>query len=338
MKRSCTWPLELCSFLWRAGVRIDRFSTRSHRLAKPVISVGNITFGGTGKTPFVIYLAQRLVQKGITPAVLTRGYRSRGDQRDEPGLLSDALPDVPVCVSPDRRAAAVRCLAAGRSPDVFLLDDGFQHWALQRDLDIVLLDALKPFGSGRVCPAGILREDVDSLARAHAAVITRADLVPGRRRDLIMQYLLGRFPGLAVGTAGERIVRFTALDGTESNTPKGQVFAVCGIGNPESFFLRIESGGCGICGTRIFSDHYRWNEEAVERVEEEAEAAGAVAIVTTAKDANKISPQWTGKTWAVMEIVMEMFSGEDALLDSCFRVIGMRNASRGGLSGDGGGR
>ncbi len=305
--------LSALSHAWRLGMRIDRALTRRRVLPRPVVSVGNISLGGTGKTPFVIYLARRLAAEGLRPAVLTRGYRSDGGRCDEPRVIARALPGTRVLVDRDRRRAAAAALEESAPPDVFVLDDGFQHWALGRDADLVLIDALRPFGTGKVFPAGTLREDVEALARADAVVITRADLVPPETLGALCAYVRARFPGLLTACACEAVSGYADVAGAPCAAPAGPVFAACGIGNPASFFARAAREGMTVAGSASLPDHHRWEAADVARIEARAATAGAAGVLTTAKDATKITPGWVRMPWAVMAIETRILEGEAPL-------------------------
>src|SRR5438876_5539483 len=175
----CRLALSVASGPYGSAVHLrnwcyDRGWLPTHRPPVPVISVGNLTAGGTGKTPCVEYLARFLQARGLRPAVLSRGYRGNGRPNDEALILEANLPDVPHLQGKDRvtRASqAVRVFGA----DVLILDDGFQHRRLRRDLDLVLIDAMNPWGHGRLLPRGLLREPISSLRRADAVIVTRLD-------------------------------------------------------------------------------------------------------------------------------------------------------------------
>lgn len=286
--------------------RSGRF--RSERVSRPVVSVGNLTFGGTGKTPFVLFLARRLRFEGKHPAILSRGYgrRSRGrvvvskgngplvdaDQGgDEPVAMARRLPAVPVVVAERRVEAARTAIELGA--DLLLLDDGYQHLALARDVDILLLDAADPFGGGRLPPAGTLREPLSALARADAFVFTRVDrsAPSAEARDELRR----RNPDAPVFTARIRAGGLTDEAGSPlgSSTLAGRRFvAVCGVANPESFFASLTELDLAPEEVLAFPDHHRYGRRDLERIRRAADRSGSAWIATTEKDAVKLQ----GKT------------------------------------------
>src|SRR5436190_16306424 len=166
----------------RRNARFDRGLVQPTKVAAPVISVGNLTVGGTGKSPFVAWLARWFLDRGTSVTIISRGYGSRGGKPNDEALeLAARLPGVPHLQNPDRIAAANQALATNPA-QVLILDDGFQHRRLARDLDIVLLDALAPFGYGHLLPRGLLREPIESLARAQVVALSRSDAVDAERR------------------------------------------------------------------------------------------------------------------------------------------------------------
>ncbi len=280
----------------------------SHRAACPVVSVGNLTFGGTGKTPFVEFLARRLRFEGKRPAVLSRGYgrRSKGvivvsrgagplvgpeEGGDEPVAMARRLPTVPV-VAAERRIEGAR-VAIELGADLLILDDGYQHLALERDVNLLLLDAANPFGGGRLPPAGRLREPLPALARADAVVFTRVNRsdLPGAARLALDRWNRG------VPLFSARI-RAAGLRDEEGSPVAAQLLsarrfvAVCGIANPASFaatLAELELSAEEILG---FPDHHRYTRRDLERIRRAADSTGSAWILTTEKDAVKLE----GKT------------------------------------------
>ncbi len=274
--------------LFNSGLR------RAVRLAAPVVSVGNITTGGTGKTPMVIALVQRLIARGRRPAVLLRGYGGTWDpddphQRssDEADVLRHALGELaPVIAHPDRVHGAR--LAQQRKPDtdVFVLDDGFQHRRLVRDLDLVLIDATRPFGYGRLLPRGLLREPPCNLRRADAVIITRADQVHAEHLERIEQRieaLTGRRP---LAHAAHRWHELREGDKVRpiSDLRFLKVVGVCGVGNPQPFIDRLARAADTVLRCHSFRDHHAYTAGEVETLLALARRAGADAVVTTEKD------------------------------------------------------
>lgn len=260
----------------------------SHDLGRPTISVGNLTTGGTGKTPMVIDLVRRLIDQGAAPAVLLRGHKAGAQGSDEALLLAEELgPRVPVEANPDRTEGARRALERRPDLNAFVLDDAFQHRRVRRDLDLVLLDALEPFGPGRMLPRGLLREPIANLARAGAAIITRADQVDAsalKALDERVRALTGR-PPLAHVT--HRWIGFR--DHLDQPHPAGAlqrmtVMGVCGIGNPRGFAATLAHHTATPPPMQVFPDHHAYTPSQVEALLIQARAAGAAAVVTTEKD------------------------------------------------------
>lgn len=279
--------------LWAAGARIKSAAyaagvRASKRLPGVVVSVGNLTVGGTGKTPMVILLAERLAREGKHVGILTRGYRGASDngvaQSDEAAILRARLePKTPVAVGPDRLANGESLAREG--VEWLVLDDGFQHMQLARNADIVMVDAMDPFGGGRCLPAGRLREPVSALRRADIVVITRADRAPAieslvrRHTDAPVFYANTKLLGVVrIGQAGQ----LTSVPAEQISTKS--VFAFCGIGNPAAFFADLRRWRFRICGTQGFRDHHHYTGEDANALEEECRAAGAEALICTEKD------------------------------------------------------
>jgi tetraacyldisaccharide 4'-kinase len=278
---------EAIKFLYRLRI------LRSYRPPCKVISVGNITLGGTGKTPLVVTIAGRLNDSGRKVAVLSRGYRGDKVTSDEVELLKKSLPGVPVLVGRDRVRTA-REAAGSLKADVILLDDGFQHWRLKRDLDIVTLDINDPFGNGRLIPRGTLREPISSLKRADIFVLTKV----GAEGDSIAkaQGLKARLgvinANAAVFTSYYVPSRLSDISGGEepglSAIENKKIALVCAIGQPESFEKTAESLGADIALRFFFMDHHRYTGNDIEKIIDGCKAGGVDIIVTTEKDTPKL--------------------------------------------------
>ncbi len=297
----------------RRNRRYDRGLATIHRVGVPVLSVGNLTLGGTGKTPLVHWLARWFSERGIRVAVASRGYgATAGQLNDEARELQRSLPNVPHLQDPDRVAAARQAIAAGGA-QLIVLDDGFQHRRLARDLDVVLLDALEPFGFGHVFPRGWLREPVEGLRRAGVVILSRADLLDAAGRAAVWQAVRQHAPEAVeaeVIHAPRRLISATGgempLDGL-----KGQpVAAFCGIGNPAGFRHTLEACGCRLLGFRAFSDHHRYTPADSAQLSDWAKGLGASLLLCTGKDLVKLSPDRFGDPplWAI-GIEIEFRSG-----------------------------
>ena len=278
---------------------------RVHRAGRPVLSVGNLAVGGTGKTPFVGWLARALLARGTRPSILTRGYgrASRGSvvvsdgagalasvraSGDEAAALARALPRVPIVADADRLAAARRVEELVPDVGIHLLDDGFSHVALARDLDVVLLDATAPDAGGALLPEGRLREPLSSLARADLVVVTKCEQAdPAAARALANRWA----PGVPVYHALTRVLGIRDDSGEEvraEDLPGQTLVAVAALARPEAFFATLGSLGIAPAGFLTFRDHDPYGSFALGRIERAAEEAGASAVVTTEKDAVKL--------------------------------------------------
>jgi len=270
----------------------------AHRAGVPVISVGNLTAGGTGKTPLVAWLANYLRSRNLRVAILTRGYKARETQgttrpaTDEPAELAAMCPEAPVVIDPDRVAGATEAVR-NHGAQVLLLDDGFQHRRLARDLDILTIDATLPFGYGKLLPAGLLREPLAGVARAHAVVLTRCDQVTDDERLRIEERLRQINDKLVVATSVHAPVSAAVEQGNDIDLQElrnKRVFGFCGIGNPEAFFDTLRRLGCVLVGSHGFDDHYHYTNRCLREVHEKAKQCGAELVVTTQKDWTKIVP------------------------------------------------
>lgn len=324
--------------LARARTRLYRSGVfKTERVGAPVISVGNLTVGGTGKTPLVEWVARAVAEEGLRPCVLTRGYgreeiqnrvvvsdgvRARAGVReggDEAVLLAESLSGVASVVC-DRDRVGAACWAREHlGAQAFVLDDGFQHMRIARDLDIVTLDATEPWGGGHLLPWGRLREPVTALARAGCVVITRSDLARDleRIRSQAARLTDARVVASRVRTRGLRRIgdatqEESARVGVESIAASGPVAAFCAVGNPRAFFEQLRKQGFGLRHTRSFPDHHNYTSAEVETFARDAGRAGALALLTTAKDAVKLRSQAFPLPCYVVEIQLE-FEDEDLL-------------------------
>ena len=297
------------SWLYGAGVSLrnrhyDRNPEASTRLPSKVVSVGNLTVGGSGKTPFVAALARELLGRGGPVAVLSRGYGRRSnsafvlvsdgnrilvsaeDSGDEPLELARGAPGLAVAVGPDR-AAVGRELLEKLGPHVLLLDDGFQHRRLHRHLDLVCFDAREPVASLRLLPRGRLREPLESLPRAHAVVWTRwSEDAPSEELSRLVNRAAPELPSIRTRN---RLVGFAPLDGSEAlgaESFRGRpVGALLGVARPERV---LESLPAEVVFSALRRDHHWWDPAEVKALSEEAKRKGAVALLTTGKDAVKM--------------------------------------------------
>jgi tetraacyldisaccharide 4'-kinase len=294
--RTLLWPLGLLygvvmrlrTALYRCGL------LRSRRLQGTVISVGNLTVGGTGKTPMVLWIAERLATEGHRPAILTRGYRGLGQSgaaqtaADEIALLRQRLNGrAQFGVGKDRYKNGLALSKNGA--EWFILDDGFQHLELQRDADIILLDATDPFGGGAILPAGRLREPRSGLARADIVIITRTSHAPA------LETVVHRFTSAPVFYAQARldtVLRVPSMIEVlpESERRQCKFFAFCGIGNPGAFFDDLKNWGFSVVGERSFADHHRYSSAEIRDLESTAAASGAHALICTEKDVFNLPP------------------------------------------------
>jgi tetraacyldisaccharide 4'-kinase len=319
---SLLWPLSvpygavahLRARAYRKGI------LRQRRLEGVVISVGNLTVGGTGKTPMVLWIAERLLSEDKRVGILTRGYHGRAADRiartdeygdaiaasrptisaqsirstsDEVGLLASRLRhSVEIGVGADRYARGKELAKQG--VEWFVLDDGFQHLRLARDVDIVLIDATNPFGGGRVLPSGRLREPRTALERADIVVITRSERAPAIeaavRRDSDAPVFYARTQLDAI-----RSISDGQMGGDVPPADAGPLFAFCGIGNPSAFLADMREWGVQVAGHKFFRDHHRFTEQDDFAILSEAEAAGARGVICTEKDLYNLQGIYFGK-------------------------------------------
>ncbi|MFH1717919.1 MAG: tetraacyldisaccharide 4'-kinase [Planctomycetota bacterium] len=304
---------------------------KAHCVNLPVFCVGNITVGGTGKTPLVVWLYKRIISSskfgisGSECAILTRGYKAAQnsgtetqDFRDEIAILAESCPGAKVVVNPDRVVGAAQAIG-NFGARVLIMDDGFQHRRFARDLDIVAIDATRPFGYGRLFPAGLLREPVASLKRAGAVVITRCDQVGESELHDLERKLLAVNPSMVIARSTHSPVCAKTANGEEVALEQLQgkkIFAFCGIGNPEAFLRTVENLGCELVGSGIYNDHYHYTQRCLDEIYEQAARLRADLILTTQKDWTKIAPLVSpGRDLrlAYLAIEIEFLAGEDKL-------------------------
>jgi tetraacyldisaccharide 4'-kinase len=262
----------------------------AQKLPRPVISVGNITTGGTGKTPVVTWLAHQLQERSLRVAVLLRGYKkSKTSASDEQMLLQQALPRGIVLANPDRFSAATTALRQGEAIDVFVLDDGFQHRRVQRDFDLVLIDATAPFGYGHVLPRGMLREPIAGLSRASAILITRCDAVAVPELTKLKAQIAThtRAPHFHCSHRLTHVQIGSTTHAIEHLQGK-RVLAFAGIGNPNAFATNLTQAGATVVGTRWFPDHHPYAQPDLEALQDQARRLKADLLVTTQKDQVKL--------------------------------------------------
>ena len=287
-----------------------------HTTPVPVVSVGNLTTGGTGKTPVVALLIGWLTNEGARPGIVSRGYKQLSESgNDEARVLELLCPRVPHVQNRDR-LAAVREVVSANGCNVVVADDAFQHRRMARVLDVVLIDAKQPWGHGHVLPRGLLRESRTGLRRADAVIMTRADQVDAETRVRIWNEV-GRWkpettpieiafqPDSLVDQNGKR----HPLDVID-----GPVFAYCGIGNPDAFRSTLEQYGLGVCGFRRFADHHHYTRSDMSEVERLAVEAGTKRVITTVKDLVKLDADWLQESRLLaLDIRAHFLCGEDEL-------------------------
>ncbi len=315
------------------GVRVrntmfDRGLKRVTRAPVPVVSVGNLSLGGTGKTPCVEWVACVLRDAGAVVVILSRGYGVAGGRNDEAMVLEDNLPDVPHLQGADRVALALTA-AEELDADVLVLDDGFQHRRLYRDLDIVLVDATQPLGDDYLFPRGLLREPVSSLRRAGVVIVTRADAVErdpaARRRVDDLERRLGRPAARAVHAPGE-LVGVGGATASLDHVRGKPVLGFCGLGNPEAFRRTLADLGADACEFVALPDHHPYTRADVEHLTRRAALlpAGGLAL-TTQKDSVKLRVADLGGVplWAV-RVGFRFTAGEDAVRAAVLGVLAPR--------------
>ena len=319
--------------LYRIGLLPKR------RVMVPVISVGNLSMGGTGKTPFAGLLARRLALCGLRPAVVSRGYKAKGGRSDEALMLLEEMPDLIHVEHPDRHAAAQEAIRAGAQ--VIVLDDGFSHLRLARDLDILLIDAITPFGQEQWLPLGFFREPLSSMKRADWVVVTRCDTVKKKvLRGIDKRLEKYGVPRSRILHAEHQASSLLPVRGVPPvanphDLKDRRVWAVSGLAHPRGFHRTLKRLGAKVVGIRALPDHFHYDAEWCAARWPQIEAAalknGAEFIVVTHKDAVKLRQHLTSTHIPVAELRIEIVIREgveriDELLQA---VIDKHNSSQG---------
>lgn len=305
--------------------RYDRGSAMAHRVDVPVVCVGNLTLGGTGKTPVVEWLARWFRAHDVRTSIVSRGYGvEQGSRNDEALELEQKLPDVPHLQHADRVEGARTAIEEFES-QIVLLDDGFQHRRLARDLDVVLLDALEPFGYGHVFPRGLLREPLDGLKRAGVVVLSRADLVDeGERRRIhdVVRCYNSDAAWCEVRHAPRTLLNSRGAERPLDELRGKRVVGFCGLGNPAGFRRTLDGLGCEVAALEEFPDHHAYQRADLERLAQTAQQSQAAALVCTYKDLVKLQvDELRGlPVWAVV-VGIEFLSGEAALVEKLMPLL-----------------
>lgn len=333
LTRALLWAL---TPIYRVGVyrRNRRFDTDKIAVSKvdvPVISIGNLTTGGTGKTPLVIWLCRQVRRLDRRVAIVSRGYGAAKNQdrtskpNDEAMELGQRLLDVPHLQNPNRFGSATIAIEELET-EAIVMDDGFQHRALDRDLDIVVVDATEPFGYGHLLPRGLLREPVKNITRADFVVLSRCDQVSDEEVGRVEAELKRYRPNLPIAKTKVQPSTWMQHDGQEkelsqfvpsptADTDSTEVFVCCAIGNPNSFLNTVTSTGVTVVGQTFFPDHHLYSRADMEAIAEAAIQSGATAIVCTHKDLVKIGVnQFKGVPIYALVAEIVFLEGEPELL------------------------
>jgi tetraacyldisaccharide 4'-kinase len=301
---------------WR-NARYDCGLQRVQRVPIPVVSIGNLTLGGTGKTPCVEYVARFYYQHGRRAAILSRGYGGTQGTNDEALLLARNLPEVPHLQGTDRVTLAVAALERYQS-EVLVLDDGFQHRRLARDLDIVLVDATDPWGQGYLFPRGLLREAPTGLRRAGLIVLTRCDQRSMEKRGRLREAIARIAPGIPVAEALHRPLHLVNDDQATAPLERlrgRKLAAFCGLGNPAAFRDTLAALGAEVQAFRVFPDHHAYTPQDLENLAAwAAQQPQEALLVTTQKDLVKLRRvELAGRELWALRISLAFETGQETL-------------------------
>ena len=309
--------LSFLSFFYYIGIKVVDWSYRSGlrkiiKVSVPVVSVGNITVGGTGKTPFSLYLADYFISKGLKPAILTRGYG-----KDENIMMKDELPEVPIIVGQDRVKSTVKAKNFGR--DLVILDDGFQHRRLDRGMNILLIDTITFSGNGTLLPRGVFREPIDSVKRADLFVLTKADAA-GDERIKEVEALLGKYsPDIPVISVRHKPVFLTDVTGAAYSIDDmcgKKIFLVSAIADPEYFRFLIKKNGGLVVLEKLYSDHHPYSQLDIKTISVNCLKCDADMIITTKKDYVKLRGldiSFIEEKLFILNIAIEIEEGKEKL-------------------------
>jgi tetraacyldisaccharide 4'-kinase len=335
--------LGLLSALYGAGLSCKKYFHRNpDKLPAKVISIGNLTLGGTGKTPAVISVAQEAKKRGHQPCILTRGYRGKAkdisfvskggkpllgpvEAGDEACLMAESLRGVTIIKGKDRFRAGTAvfdnahlAIVNLQHPPLFILDDGFQHWKLHRDADVLLIDATNPFGNEKLFPEGIMREPFSALKRAHIIVITKADKAPEGAVISITRKVKQYNRYAPVFTAAHRATGLVSasgeVKGLDSLKDK-QIYAFSGIANPTYFQSTLTSAGAHIAQFKKFRDHHKYSQKDIKEIQKNS---AGLDIITTEKDLVKLKELEMPDNLSALKIE---FSINNEFYDTLFRLV-----------------
>ena len=324
--RLLLWPMSVI-YGFIVAIRARMYVTGKlpqRRLKKPVISVGNLTVGGTGKTPMVMWLAARFLAEGKRVGILSRGYKGNGQSSDEIALMKARLGDrVLFGIGKDRFAQGQRLQ---EKVDVLLLDDGYQHLQLARDVNLLLMDAARPLGKEMLLPAGRLRERLPAMNRADALIFTRTQNLPGTEQAIEK---LEEYP---VFSATTRLVGFRRLRESVpffkgEEMADGPYYAFCGIGNARAFFQNLQIWGLNIAEKAEFADHHKYDQRDARELMAAARQTGARGFVITEKDEQNLAGVTFGDLPAYVAVIDLEIAKGDKLLEYIHDRIGRTAAA-----------
>ena len=305
----------------------DKSIRKPVKVSAAVVSIGNITTGGTGKTPLVAWLCNYFTDRNIKTAVLTRGYKVKNsDFADEPAMLAKAAPKAIVIVNPNRTAGAKKAIRE-HNAKLLIMDDGFQHRKLARDVNIVAVDATEPFGCEKILPAGLLREPLKSFKRADAVIITRINQSQPEKIDEIKSRISQIAPDIVFATAihkpkSAKLIKGSQIDFKE--LAEKRIYAFCGIGNPNAFFQTLSEMALNIVGKKVYNDHHKYCDADIMAIHEDAGYKQAQLVLTTQKDWIKTALLCIDKfeiPFAALSVELEFIDGQDKIIDLVNKAI-----------------